>query len=74
MACDYATADNTMAYWDLVTAALDSHDRKCIGCPHRKPVRLPNLSELVAERDAAVRAQDVRAAAQDLIQADALRN
>lgn len=73
MACDYATSGSTMASWDLVEAALDFHDGNCVGCGHRKPVRLPNLSELVAKRDAAVRAQEVRAAAQDLEQADALR-
>lgn len=72
MACDYATS-GTMACWDLVDAALDFHDSNCVGCSNRKPVRLPNLSELVAERDTAVRAQEARAAAQDQIQADALR-
>lgn len=73
MACDYATSGSTMASWDLVDAALDFHDSNCVGCPHRKPVRLPNLSKLVAERDAAVRDEEARKAAQDLEQADALR-
>jgi hypothetical protein len=73
MACDYATSGSTVASWDLVDAALDFHDSNCVGCLQRKPVRLPNLSELVAERDAAVRAQEARAAAQDLEQAGALR-
>jgi len=73
MACDYAASGNTMAAGDLADAALDFHDRNCIACPHRKPVRLPNLSELVAERDAAFRAHEVKVAAQRLVQADALR-
>lgn len=72
MACDYATS-GTMASWDLLDAALDFHRRNCVGCSNRKPVRLPNLSELVAERDTAVRAQEARAAARELEQADALR-
>jgi hypothetical protein len=73
MACDYATSGSTMASWDLVDSALDFHDRNCVGCRHRKPVRLPNLSELVGERDAAIRAREVQAAAQDLERAEILR-
>lgn len=73
MACDYATSGKTMAAWDLAGAALEFHDDNCVGCAHRMPVRLPNLSELVAARDASVRAQEARAAALDLAQADALR-
>src|ERR1700730_18363192 len=38
--------------------ALDFHDRNCVGCGHRKPVNLPNLSELVDERDRAREAGD----------------
>jgi len=72
MACDYATSGTTMAAWDLADAALEFHDDNCVGCAHRKPVRLPNLSELVAARDASVRAQEARAAAHDRAEADAL--
>ena len=50
MACDYAAARG-MAMWDLGDAALDFHDRNCVGCPHRAPVALPNLSKLVGERE-----------------------
>jgi len=73
MACDYATSGSTMASWDLADAALDFHGRNCVGCTYRKPVSLPNLSELVAERDAAVRVREAKAAAQGLEQAEALR-
>ena len=72
LVCDYATS-GTMASWDLVDAVLDFYDSNCVGCSHRRPVRLPNISELVAARDAAVRAQEARVAAQASEQADALR-
>jgi hypothetical protein len=52
MACDYAAA-NGLAMWDLGDAALDFHDRNCVGCTHRAPVGLPNLSKLIGERDRA---------------------
>jgi hypothetical protein len=35
----------------LETIALDFYDRNCIGCKKRVPVQLPNLSQLVAERE-----------------------
>ncbi len=73
MACDYAVSGSTMASWDLADAALDFHGRNCVGCTYRKPVSLPNLSELVAERYAAVRVREAKAAAQGLEQAEALR-
>jgi len=52
MACDHAPASG-MATWDLADAALDFHDRNCVDCKHRIPVRLPNLSELLGRRDRA---------------------
>lgn len=58
MACAHAAAHG-MAMWDLGEAALDFHDRNCVGCPHRAPVRLPNLSKLIGERENA-RAQQAR--------------
>jgi len=36
---------------DLAENALDFHDRNCVGCSERQPVRLPNLTELVRQRD-----------------------
>ena len=35
----------------LAQNALDFHDRNCVGCEHRMPVRLPNLTDLLRERD-----------------------
>jgi hypothetical protein len=54
VSCDYAPAGGMYA-WDLAAVALEFHDRNCVGCPYRKPVGLPNLSSLLAERDAAQR-------------------
>jgi len=48
--CPHASAEG-MAGMDLRSVVLDFHDRNCAGCQKRLPVRLPNLSELVAERD-----------------------
>ncbi|NPT57110.1 hypothetical protein [Paraburkholderia elongata] len=50
MACDHAPAGGS-ATWDLADAALDFHDRNCVTCPHRVPVRLPNLTSLLQQRD-----------------------
>jgi hypothetical protein len=58
MACPHAAARG-MAMWDLGEAALDFHDRNCVGCTHRTPVGLPNLSKLIGERDKA-RAEQTR--------------
>jgi hypothetical protein len=51
MACDHAVA-NGIAAWDLADAAIDFYDRNCAHCLLRVPVGLPNISALVAERDA----------------------
>ena len=50
MTCDHAPSGG-MATWDLADAAVDFYDRNCVHCDKRQPVRLPNLSELVAARD-----------------------
>jgi hypothetical protein len=42
-----------MATWDIADAALDFHDRNCVDCKHRVPVRLPNLSTLLGKRERA---------------------
>lgn len=63
MACDYAVAGSVMSSWDLEMAALDFHDRYCVGCTYRKPVRLPNLSALVSARDQEREAASQREAA-----------
>jgi hypothetical protein len=48
--CPYASAAG-MAGMDLAHIVLDFYDRNCAACKERVPVRLPNLSQLVAERD-----------------------
>ncbi len=50
MACEHAAAQG-MGFWDLRDAAVDFHDRNCVGCAHRAPVGLPNISTLLSERD-----------------------
>lgn len=59
LACDYAAAGG-MATWDLADAALDFYDRNCATCAKRKAVGLPNLSSLVAERDARERTRKAK--------------
>src|SRR6476619_8213717 len=49
--CPHAPAGG-MAAWDLADTAVDFYDRNCVDCKHRQPVGLPNISKLVAERDA----------------------
>lgn len=49
--CPHAPAGG-MAAWDLEETALDFYDRNCVDCKHRQPVGLPNISKLIAERDA----------------------
>jgi hypothetical protein len=48
--CPHAPAGG-MAAWDLAETALDFHGRNCVDCKFRKPMGLPNLSILLAERD-----------------------
>src|SRR5580704_14346399 len=48
--CPYASAAG-MAGMDLGHVVLDFYDRNCAGCQQRLPVRLPNLSQLVSDRD-----------------------
>ncbi|CAN7660329.1 hypothetical protein [Variovorax paradoxus] len=50
MECDYAPAGG-LAGWYLEQGALDFYDRNCVHCDQRQPVRLPNLIQLVGERD-----------------------
>lgn len=57
MVCPHAPASG-MATWDLADAALDFHDRNCVDCKHRVPVRLPNLSEFLGRRDRAQAEQE----------------
>lgn len=50
MHCDHAPAGG-MAGWYLEEGVLDFYDRNCVHCDKRQPVRLPNLIQLVGERD-----------------------
>lgn len=55
--CDYASAAG-MAGMDLRHIALDFYDRNCKGCDKRHPVRMPNLGDLVAEREESAKDQE----------------
>jgi hypothetical protein len=57
--CVHASAAG-FAGMALEGIALDFHDRNCVGCDKRSPVRLPNLSQLVAERDDAKKSDEAR--------------
>ena len=50
MGCDHAPPAR-MATWLLEDAALDFYDHNCVGCKLRHPLRLPNLVQVVLERD-----------------------
>lgn len=50
MHCDHAPAGG-LAGWYLEDGVLDFYDRNCVHCDKRQPVRLPNLIQLVGERD-----------------------
>jgi hypothetical protein len=54
--CPHANAAG-MAAMMLEVVALDFHDRNCVDCKQRQPIRLPNLSTLVAARDEAKQRQ-----------------
>jgi hypothetical protein len=58
--CQHASAGG-MAGMDLKMIALDFYDRNCKGCEKRIPVRMPNLSGIVAERDEAYKQQQLLA-------------
>lgn len=57
--CKHATG-TTISAMDLRHVALHFYDNNCDGCPHRAPVRLPNLTKIVSERDRAVAEQAKR--------------
>lgn len=50
MHCDHAPAGG-LAGWYLEEGVLDFYDRNCVHCDKRQAVRLPNLIQLVGERD-----------------------
>lgn len=50
MHCDHVPAGG-LAGWYLEEGVLDFYDRNCVHCDKRQAVRLPNLIQLVGERD-----------------------
>ena len=71
MRCDFAP-EGGMACWDLRDAVIDFYDRNCAGCQQRQPLRLPNLLEIITERDRALAAQEARDAFDARLAAKAL--
>lgn len=59
--CPHAPAGG-MAAWDLADTAIDFYDRNCVDCKVRKPVGMPNISGLVAERDKKRKAREAEQA------------
>ena len=57
--CPYAKAAG-FAGMNLEHIALDFYDRNCVGCKERLPVRLPNLLQLVEERDRELQTREER--------------
>lgn len=55
--CPHAPAGG-MAAFDLADTVIDFYDRNCVDCKFRKPVGLPNISTLVAERDKQKKARE----------------
>lgn len=50
LTCDHQRAPG-QASMNLGANALDFYDRNCVNCTMRQAVRLPNISELVADRE-----------------------
>lgn len=50
IACDHAPVGG-MSCWELRDSVIDFYDRNCSTCEKRRPVRLPNIIEIIAERD-----------------------
>lgn len=73
MRCDFAP-EGGMSCWDLRDAVIDFYDRNCAGCQHRQPLRLPNLLEIIAERDRTRAAREARDASLARLAAEALEN
>jgi len=61
MKCDHAS-DAGITSHDLRHSVVDFYDRNCSACPHRQAVRLPNITQIIGERD---RAKAEREAAEE---------
>ncbi len=73
MRCDFAP-EGGISCWDFRDAVIDFYDRNCADCQHRRPQRLPNLLEIIAERDRARAARETREALDAELAAKALEN
>lgn len=71
MVCDFAPAAS-MSTWLLEESALQFHDANCVGCSHRVSVDLPNLTQLVARRNADRKLQEERAQRDRIAKQEAL--
>jgi len=71
MRCDFAP-EGGMASWDLRDAVVDFYDSNCATCTHRRPLRLPNLLEIIADRDRERAAREAQAEAEARMAAEAL--
>jgi len=62
--CDFASDDTRSFSYELSEAAVEFYDQNCKGCAHRKGGRLPNLMQLVGDRDRnrAIQAAEVKKA------------
>lgn len=69
--CDHAGPDGLYS-WDIRASAVDFYDRHCHNCTLRQPVRDPNLTEWVVERDKQATEDAVRKDAAVQAAADAL--
>jgi hypothetical protein len=69
--CPHAPAGG-MAAWDLADTAIDFYDRNCVDCKFRKPVGLPNITILVAERAKQKKGREQEQARQTQVVADRL--
>ena len=69
--CDHAGPDGSYS-WDIRASAVDFYDRHCRGCALRQPVREPDLSVWVVERDKQAAEDAAREAAAAKAVAEAL--
>jgi hypothetical protein len=69
--CDFAP-EGGMACWDLRDAVIDFYDRNCATCTKRQPLRIPNMLEIIGERDRDCAAREAREQADARKAAEAL--
>src|SRR6266542_4216578 len=67
LTCQYERARGATSM-HLAQNALDFHDRNCVGCTERQPVGLPNLTELLRERDEKARQEEAAQRSRETIE------